>query len=144
MALILVGFDGSPPARRALDHAASRAGPGDEILVVWAMDDNVRNRSFSSMMPAGVELPPEMGGTFEQRAKERLEEAIAEHAKRGAKIRGELRAGRPAPAVLGLADETRAALIVIGHKAYEGRHLTLGRNADEILRGAKVPVTVVP
>lgn len=144
MALLLVGFDGSPPARRALDHAATRAGEDDEVVVVWVLSDAVRNRSLSSMMPAGIELPPELGGTFEQRARERLDEAVATHAKNGVNIRGELRAGQPAPAVLALADELEADFIVIGHKAYEGPHLTLGHNADAILRGAKIPVTVVP
>lgn len=144
MAVIVVGFDGSPPARRALDHAASRATLDDELVLVWVLPASVRERSFAAMMPAGIELPPEMGGTFEERARARLAEVVSETAKRGLKTRGELLLGEPADVILGVVEDLHATLLVIGHKAFEGRTLTLGQNADAILRGSKIPVTVVP
>lgn len=144
MAVIVVGFDGSPPARRALEHAAARSTEEDEIVLVSVIPSAVRERSFAAMMPAGIELPPALDGTFEKRARDRLDELVAEHAKRGVKIRGEVRTGEPAATLLALAGELKAAAIVIGHKAFESKHLTLGHNADAILRGAQIPVTVVP
>lgn len=144
MALLVVGYDGSPPARRALEHVASRVTKDDEVVVISVIPPTVRGRSFSAMMPAGMQLPPEMDATFEQRAKDRLDEIVAQLGQRGVRVRGEVLAGEPATAILARASELQAAGIVIGHKAFEGTHLTLGHNADAILRGAKIPVTVVP
>jgi len=141
---ILVGFDGSAPSRRALDHAVSRALADDEIVVVTVIPAAVRERTFAGMMPAGIELPPSMGGTFEERARARLDEIVAQNASRGVKLRGVVRLGEPAGELLALADEIQAGLIVVGHKAFEGKQLTLGHHADAIVRGARVPVTVVP
>lgn len=146
MARILVGFDGSPPSRRALQHAARRAAGASEVEIVLltVVPASVRKSSLSAMMPAGIELPRSMSQTFEETARMRLDEVVAELGRQGVKVRGDVRAGDAAQTLLAFADELRADEIVIGHKSFEGPRFTLGPNADEILRHAKVPVTVVP
>lgn len=145
MARILVGFDGSPPSRRALQHAVARVrASGEELFVLTVVPESVRKSSLSAMMPAGIELPREMTRTFEETARLRLDEVVAENGRDGVKVRAEVRAGDAAEALLAFADEMQVSEIVIGHKSFEGARFTLGPNADKVLRGSKVPVTVVP
>jgi len=140
---ILVGFDGSPPARRALDHATRRAiASGDEIVIATIIPPQVKGSTLAGL--SGLDLPPIFSRTFEENARLRLDEIAADLKRAGAKVRTEVRTGSTPTTVLALADELEVGEIIIGHKAFEGPHLTLGHNADEILRGAKVPVTVVP
>lgn len=140
---ILVGFDGSPASRRALDHAVARAGQDGELHLVTIVPSSVRNSKLASMMPAGIELPPNLSQTFEETARRRLDEVLAELAKSGRKAHGHVRAGDSAKTLLALAQELGAHEIVIGHKSYEDGQ-ALGPNANEIVRHANVPVTVVP
>lgn len=141
---ILVGYDGSPPSRRAFLHAVARAvAANDELLVLTVIPPAVRGSSLQRMMPAGIELPAAMSGTFEDNARSRLDSAVAEAAAAGVSAKAEVRAGEAAAAVLEAAAEWGAEEIVIGHKSYEGPDFTLGPNADAIVRGARVPVTVV-
>lgn len=145
MARLLVGFDGSPPSRRALDYALRRAElTKADLVLLNVLPPQVRDSSLAGMMPAGIELPPALSGTFLDRARERLDETVREAHKRGVQATGLVVLGETAPALLAAVDEVKATEIVIGHKSYEGPDHTLGPNADAILRGAKVPVTVVP
>lgn len=142
---ILVGFDGSPPSRRALAHAVARAAAAkDELLVLSVIPPAVRGSSLQRMMPAGIELPSSMSGTFEDSARSRVDEVVAEAKAAGVSAKGDVRAGEAAKALLAAAIEWGADEIVIGHKSYGGPEFTLGPNADAVVRGARVPVTVVP
>lgn len=145
MARVLVGFDGSPPSRRALEHAFRRAETAkDEVYLLNVLPPQAEKTGLASLMPAGVELPAPLGGTFLDRARERMQEVVAEATRRGLPVSGFVALGEPAAMLLGAADEWKVSEIVIGHKSYEGPGFALGPNADAILRGAKVPVTVVP
>ena len=145
MARLLVGFDGSPPSRRALEHALRRAAvTKDEVYLLNVMPPHAQRSSLAGMMPAGIELPEPLTGTFLEHARTRMQEVVSEASAGGRSVTGLVRLGDPAPMLLALADELKATEIVIGHKSYEGPGFTLGPNADAILRGAKVPVTVVP
>lgn len=146
MARLLVGYDGSPPSTRALEHALARAAEGNhELHVLTVLPESVRRSSLAAMMPAGIELPPELSSTFEENARKRLLDTL-EEGRRGRKLalHGHVMAGPAAATLLRAAVELKATEIVIGRKSYEGPEFTLGRNGNEILRGASVPVTVVP
>lgn len=142
---LLVGFDGSPPSRRALEHAIRRAAAAkDDLVVLTVIPPTLRDSSFQRMMPAGVELPPQMSGTFVETARKRLDEVVAEAVARGVQAKGEVRADEDAArALLAAVAELGADEVLIGHKSYEGPEFTLGANADAVVRGADVPVTVV-
>jgi len=145
MARLLVGYDGSPPARRAFERALARAtGMGDEILVVAVIPPSVRQSSLARMMPAGVELLERLGGAFEDHARERVDEVVAEARKAGAKAEGEVRPGSVVEAILAAARDRKADEIILGVKSYEGPEANVGPNASEIAQRANVPVTLVP
>jgi nucleotide-binding universal stress UspA family protein len=145
MARLLVGYDGSPPSRRAFDRALVRAkDAGDELVVVAVIPPSVRGSSLARMMPAGIELPRPLSGTFEDHTRERMDEVMAEARKAGVKVEGEVRAGSTVDAILAAAHEHKADEILLGVKSYEGPEAEVGPNATEIARKANVPVTLVP
>ena len=144
MARILVGYDGSPPARRALEFAIRHAQAAkDEVVVLNVVPANAERSGFAGLMPAAIELPKELGGTFADRARKRMEEVLAELAKGGATAKGLVKMGEPAPTLLLVATEIQADHIVIGHRSYESG-VALGPNASLVVSKATVPVTVVP
>lgn len=145
MGRILVGFDGSPPSRRALDVASARAAlSGDQLVLVTVIPAQVRASTLSDLVPAALDLPPEMRRTFEENARARLDELAAGLKAAGASVRAEVRVGRAGEALLAVAQELGVQEIVLGHKAFESPTHRLGPNAEHVLRHAKVPVTVVP
>lgn len=144
MGRVLVGYDGSPPSKRALDHAVRRAlVTKDEVLLLTVLPPSIRESSLAAMMPAGIELPPEMSGTFVENAQRRLVEVAQEAAGQGVAVKAAVLLGEPAETILHAALEMKADEIVIGHKSYE-KQATLGPNAMAIVMRSAVPVTTVP
>lgn len=145
MGRILVGIDGSPPSRRALDHVLQQARQGEhEVVLLTVIPPQVRHTSLSSMMPAGLALPPELSQTFEETARLRLDEMAEQMKRAGVKVRAELRAGKTVDEFVKLAEELGVSEIVIGHKAFEPGQVEMGPNATAIVERAKVRVTLVP
>ncbi|HUR69510.1 MAG TPA: universal stress protein [Candidatus Thermoplasmatota archaeon] len=145
MGLVLVGFDGSPSSRRATELAARRSrAHGDELALVTVVPRQVIDSSLADLMPAGFQLPPELSRTFHENARTRLEEVAAALRQGGAKVQTHVRAGDAGATLLQMSEELHAAELVIGQKAFEDPRQPMGRNAALVLRGAKVPVTIVP
>lgn len=145
MSKLLVGYDGSAPSRRAVDHAAALARMQDhEIVLLTVIPAQVRGSSLNSMMPAGLALPQPMSRTFEEGARSRLEELAAQLSASGVKVSAQVRAGETVEELIRLAGELRVSEIVIGHKSFEGAHVPVGPNAQQIVERAQVRVTLVP
>lgn len=144
MGTVLVGFDGSEPSRRALDHAVRRARlAGDEVVLLNVIPSSVAGSSLAAMMPAGIELPASLGRTFAENARQRLDDVVQEYAAKGVKLRAEVRAGEAAQAIVDAARELKADEVVIGHKSYESDALKLGPIAERLVRNLPATVTVV-
>ena len=144
MGILLVGFDGSEPSRRALEHAVRRAKlAGDEVVLLNVIPPSVAKSSLSAMMPAGIELPPPLARTFEENARDRLQDVVRAYAEQGVKLRAEVRAGEAVQALVDAAHELRADEVVIGHKSYEKGELKLGPIAEGLVRHLPATVTVV-
>ena len=145
MGRLLVGYDGSPHSRRAVEHATQEAlQRGHDIVLLTVIPRELLESSLASMMPAGVALPPELSRTFEANARIRLDELMVKLRSSGVKVESLVRAGPTVEEFVRAADELHASEIVIGHKAFEPGHIELGPNAAAIAERANVRVTLVP
>jgi nucleotide-binding universal stress UspA family protein len=137
MSTIVVGYDGSAPAKRAVRHAVSLA-QGGLVVVVHAYD-----------------APPP---TLTDRWRELLEHDHVERAQSvldaillegndelaNAQWEGRLAPGNPAEAILAVAKEVDADSIVVGSHGYGPLSALLGSVSHDLLRIADRPVTIIP
>jgi nucleotide-binding universal stress UspA family protein len=132
---LVVGYDGSDAARSALDQALRLAAElGDRVVIAYGYD------------PGG---PGEEYKVHQQAIREIGQQATAEAAQRardaGVEVEVELRPERPVEALLALASEREAHLIVVGTYGEPPlRSAILGSTPHKLLHLSEVPVMVVP
>ncbi len=141
---IVVGYDGEPPASRALDRAIEEARKSRAQLLVVAVAE----------MPLNPEGPQNFGTLDDSPARmiplvepAELEPALAEARDRidAAGLTGEYMwsAGEPASAIVGAARERGAELIVIGSHHHTWLTRILGPDvATQVKRSAGCDVIV--
>ena len=127
---MLVDYDGSAAARRALAHAGDFAGPADRVTVVNVMPE--------PSIGAGIGRP----GAQRNRQWRLLEEARQHMARRGIETDVAARVGEAAAEVLAAADEVGADVIVVGRRRGKTAHV-LGSISGRIVRDASCDVLVV-
>ncbi len=123
---LVVGYDGSADARRALDAATAHVADDGVVHVVTAFDPPSRSE-LNRIMSA---LPPEFrnAASLEETPRGYLRDAEMHLERAGIRHVGHFVDGHPAEAILDVADEVGADLIVIGTRG-------LGR-VDRFLRGS--------
>ena len=105
MKTIVVGYDETEPAERALTRAADLAAAfGSQLIVTSVAPVLVGSREMGAVDPAD---PPEQHQKDLEHARTTLEG-------RGIDARYELTVGDPATAIVELADKSTADLIVVG------------------------------
>ncbi len=136
---LLVGFDGSVPAQRALEFSVDLAQDSDaEVTVLFVLPDASHLETDESRAQA------------DQRARATLEERLAAHRRRAAQTNIQLRevalrGGDPAALIASYAVEHGFDLVVIGnHGLDHALHGGLGRVVERLLRDPRLPVLVVP
>jgi nucleotide-binding universal stress UspA family protein len=137
MSGIVLGYDGSACAERALDAALDLgAALGEPIFVAYAAEPPFRSvgEEFGEHRRALEEL----GGAA-------TEEAVKRARQRGVDAEAVLLAQRPVDALIQLADERGARMIVVGASG-EGpiAGAILGSVPYKLLHRSHVPVLVVP
>lgn len=144
-ATIVVGYDGSEHAAKALDAAIEFAQmiPDSEIVVACAQDRPGPAVSFRG--PAiGVE---EMWDELAKKIEDELAVAADRVRKAGVKVATACTPDRPDVSIVSIARETNARLIVVGTKgagAREGEKSHLGSTTNRVLHEAGgIPVLVV-
>lgn len=127
---MLVGYDGSTPARRALEHTADFARPGDRVAVV-------------SVMPepgVGARITPP--SEARNRQWQLLQEAREFLASRGVEAETVALVGDAATEILAAAERWAADVIVVARHRGRTAHLH-GSISGRIVRGATCDVLVV-
>lgn len=104
MKTIVVGYDETEPAKRALERAAEQATAFGAKVIVTSVGRAIHGKGVGPVDPAD---PPEL-----HRAE--LEHAAAFLAERGLEGEYDLALGEPAARIVELADERGADLIVVG------------------------------
>jgi nucleotide-binding universal stress UspA family protein len=130
---IVVGYDGSDGAKRALDRAITLAGDDGQVTVVAAAETRAR-----SGITEGVRLDP---SEIERRRKD-LEEAEALLAARGVDAETLGAQGDPGDVILDSAKD--ADLVVVGSRGLNPfQRLLLGSVSTKVVHRAECDVLVV-
>jgi nucleotide-binding universal stress UspA family protein len=136
---IVVGTDGSPTAEKAVEKAAELAETlGAKVHVVSAYEPN----------------SVKVGGGFEERAQwmeapgsmvdSAIERAVGMIRVKGLDVESYARKGNAAEALLDVAEECEADLIIVGNKGMKGaRRFLLGSVPDKISHHASCSVLIV-
>jgi nucleotide-binding universal stress UspA family protein len=138
---IVVGTDGSETAGRAVDHAIEIARRFDSKLVVVSA---YRPRSPREESGGDVEVP---GDVRHEKAREEvnmvLTEAAARAARAGVEVEPAPIEGDPVQAILGVAEENKADVIVVGNVGMKGPRRILGSVPNDISHHASCSVFIV-
>lgn len=135
---VLVAFDGSGGARKALESAIDVARTDGAELTVLAVESHLPHYG------ATVGEVEEERRLEESECADLLREASARAATRDVKVKGEIRAGHAAKAILEAAKDHDADLVVIGHAGHSGVwEMLLGATAERVSRHASCSVLLV-
>jgi nucleotide-binding universal stress UspA family protein len=142
---LLVATDGSEAADRAVDYAASLAKrEGADLLIAniiggYGLPDGVFTRVIYTEQASVKEMLDSMSAETLTKARERARAAGADS------IQLESRVGDVAEAVIDIAKEKAADVIVVGKRgAGPVERLLLGSVSRKLVSLAPVPVIVVP
>jgi nucleotide-binding universal stress UspA family protein len=131
-ARIVVGYDGSEAARRALSLVPDVAGPDTDVTVLAVVETSLTSLGPSPLDPADVE-----------EARRTLHEAYTFLEERRVQARAERAVGDPADRILEEARRRDADLVVVGsHGKRLARRLLLGSVSAEVVNRAQCPVLV--
>lgn len=128
--MLLLAYDASPPAERALLHAAELVRPDSKVIVI----NVIPVQSVSARLETVSD---------KQRARQEkiLRDATAQLARRGLTIETIEAAGDPATEILAAAEATNADMIVVGRGG--NRRLLHSSLSGRLVRGASCDVLVV-
>ena len=141
---LVVGFDGSPPATRALDTAARLLSvrPPGRITVVWVAH-------LTSAVELSADAVSIVESDFDQVAKELRAAAGEQLADRGVPWDFRWRQGAIAHELIVAAESVQAArpddvMVILVGSSSSVMHRMVGSVAVNLARHSPVPVTVVP
>ncbi len=135
---VLVAYDGSGPAQKAVDHAIEKHGD-EEIILLRVVE--LADGSTS----AGINLAQEALKKRRDKVKtQSLDELEALLDREDIDISLEITMGRPDREIVEYAQENDIDHIIVGNQGRSGvSRVLLGSIAERVVRRASVPVTVV-
>lgn len=144
VAPIVAGTDGSATAERAVDKASELAAAlGAELHIVMSFDSGVNAAWLAA--PGAVAAP--IVGVAEV-AQERAEEILKRTRDRldgtGLTVRTHLCGGEAADALLTVAGDEGAQMIVVGNRGMTGARRVLGSVPNRVSHHARCAVLIVP
>jgi nucleotide-binding universal stress UspA family protein len=133
---ILVAFDASPHAERALNVALSMAGDMKAKLLVVAVirpPEPAESAEFNAVLEEGRERYERSFGPIREIARQKEIE-----------LETDIVVGHPAEQIIHRADTIQASLIVMGKRSHTILHRwMLGSNTERVLKYAHCPVMIV-
>jgi nucleotide-binding universal stress UspA family protein len=134
---IVVGYDGSPAAHAAVEHAIDRAGPDGRLVIVSAWQVPI---DYSGAM-----YYPEMIGDASRDAESALDALERDCERLGSvEFEREVAEGSAAATITRAAEAHEADEIVIGSRGVGRVRALLGSVAHDVIHLARCPVTVIP
>ncbi|ACP36639.1 UspA domain protein [Sulfolobus islandicus Y.G.57.14] len=138
MKRILVGYDGSENAERALDFAIELASKFSARLFVVEVID------LTLFYNSGVLPPLEATKSLEEKAKKDVKKAIEKAKSKGVDTEGITLEGDPAHSILEFAKDNQVDVIVIGSRGLSKvQRIFLGSVSNKIVQESRIPVIVV-
>jgi nucleotide-binding universal stress UspA family protein len=140
---IVVGTDGSDTAKEAVRQATELAKQvGDSIGLVSAYEPV----SSSRLREEKRDVPPDMEWMVNPRedVDATLKEAAEQIAEAGVEVQTYAREGDPADAILDVAEEEKAGLIIVGNKGMTGaKRFLLGSVPNKVSHHAPCSVLII-
>ncbi|HEX5139480.1 MAG TPA: universal stress protein [Dehalococcoidia bacterium] len=142
---ILLGYDATEPARRALEFVPRiRPDGGDGIHVATIIEPFPTPAVSPPYRAMARKEAHEINEQRKQAAATAIEEAVQLLARHGLKATGSTHSGEPANEIIALAEAQHAGLIVVGsQKPSRVRRYLLGSVAAKLVRFAPISVLVV-
>jgi nucleotide-binding universal stress UspA family protein len=137
---VVIGYDGSDCADRAVEAAADQVGPDGTVHVVTAFYPESDSRLLEHLR----QLPEEYRYIYDQYAVEqdRQQAALAMMQERGVDCKSHVVADDPATAILDVAQRERAELVVVGSRGL-GRITRFLRGGVSARVAAHAPMSVL-
>jgi nucleotide-binding universal stress UspA family protein len=146
---VVIGYDGSEFAKRAIEEAG-RLFPGQRVIVA-----NVFPSGADSVAAAAIGIPPGVLGEAAERLYEESRRAADERASEGGRLakeaglmveaRAEMTEGSNWSALKRIAEEADALAIVVGSRGLSGfKEMLVGSTSSGLVHHANRPVVVVP
>ena len=148
MSRVVVGFDGSAHARRAVAWLGRLRPPRGAVCSVVSVVEPVRIPAMG-LLPASVRVrlvgeAAAMRAEAQQKAQRAAEVAARSLTKAGWHSRVEVKEGMPAVELLKVVRTLKADCVVVGARGVSAaRRLLLGSVSAEVLQSCPVPVVVV-
>jgi nucleotide-binding universal stress UspA family protein len=139
---VVVGYDGSSNADRAVDAAADLVGPGGRVHVVTASHPESTARIADHLR----QLPEEFRDTYEPGAADRARQQVAllRLQERDVDCEGHVVSDDPATAIIDVAEREGADLVVVGSRGLGGvRRFLRGSVSSRVAVHAPMSVLVV-
>jgi len=135
---VLVAYDGSKPAQKAVEHAFTTY-PDAEIVLLRVIE------AADSSTEAGISIIQEMLREREEEISEEFPDEIdAITSDPDVEFRTETVVGKPAREIVSFAEEHDIDHVIIGsHGRASLSRILLGSVAEKIVRRAPMPVTVI-
>jgi nucleotide-binding universal stress UspA family protein len=137
---VVVGYDGSGDADRAVEAAADQVGPDGTVHVVTAFHPEPDNRLVEHLR----QLPEEFRYVYDEDAveKQRQQAALTMLQERGVDCEGHVVPDDPAVAILDVAQREGADLVVVGSRGLGGMKRFL-RGSVSARVAAHAPMSVL-
>ena len=142
-ARIVVGTDGSETAKQAVREAAQLAKQtGAALFIVSAFDPVPQGRLQQERLEAPSDIEHTLGPTEDVDAT--LADAARDVDDAGVEVKTIARQGEPADAILDVAEEQNADLIVVGNKGMTGaKRFLLGSVPNKVSHHAPSSVLII-